>query len=83
MTQFALFADVKKPSWNRSKGKTMLLWGEGLEVAQIAKRRNREVTTIQSHLVDAVALGKLSADQFVDPSDIEFVRDVFEVLEYR
>lgn len=75
-----MFSNLKKPVWNRSKGTTLRLWGEGLDIGQIAKRRNFEDTTIQAHLVDAVALGKLGVDQFVNLGDVEFVEEAFVEL---
>lgn len=70
-------ARAAKAKWGKSLGKTLKMIGKGLTVKQVAEKRGLREKQVWSHLYDAVQLGKLGADVFMDPEENELIRQYF------
>lgn len=57
---------------------TFSLLKEGLNLEEIAKKRNLVVGTIESHLARGIGSGEVEIDQFVDEKELETLRAYFE-----
>lgn len=71
----------REPKKNNAKtsgtfATTFELYKDGNNVEEIAKIRNLSINTIQNHLANFVAIGKIEADELMDMSKIEPIIEI-------
>jgi len=65
-----------KPSNSGTYATTFQLYKENHSLEEIAKIRNLSINTIQNHLANFVATGKIEASEFVDMSKVETIIEI-------
>lgn len=65
----------KRESLNESIEQSLALLRQGSSIEEIAASRGLTTGTIESHLADAIAAGKLNLLEVMDPSEIELIQN--------
>ena len=66
----------EKPKREDTRFVTFRMYKQGMSIKQIAKERDLQQRTINSHLAHFVAKGMLPVEEFVSPSKCDVIREV-------